>query len=115
YLWAFDTSRHLCNLSGSNLSAILEPPDQKPIPGRRSLFTHIRPFVRTSAETTIVRSRERFADSTEDTSAASMQASGDIPVTSSGRFHRPQLTIPAASTWTFASGLEMDAEDDGEI
>jgi len=115
YLSAFDTSHQLCNFSGSNLAAILEPSDQEPIPGRRSLVTNIRPFVDTSAVTAIVRSRERFADSTKDTSAASMQASGDIPVTSSGRFHRPQLTIPAASTWTFASGLEMDAEDDGEI
>jgi hypothetical protein len=44
-----------------------------------------------------------------------MQANGDCPVLASGRFHRMQLDIPAGTTWTFATGLEIDAQPDGEL
>lgn len=115
YLGAFTTGHQLASFSGSNLAALMETSDQEPVPGQRSLITNARPLCDTSAATVLMRSRERFADSVTDTVAAAMQTNGDCPLLSSGRWHRAQLAIPAGTTWTYATGLDIDAQPDGEM
>ena len=116
YFGAFNTSHQLASFSGSNLAALMESSDQELVPGKRSIITDVEPFCDTSAATVIVRSRERFADTTVDTTAAAMQANGHCPLLSSeGRWHRIQLDIPAATTWTYATGLSVDAQGAGEL
>lgn len=115
YLAGFTTGHQLAGFSGSTLAATMETSDQEPIPGMRSLVTNIRPLCDTSSAMATVRSRERFADTMADTNTSSMQSNGDIPLLASGRFHRASITIPAGTVWTYATGLDMDAQEDGEM
>ncbi len=114
YLAAFNTSHQLCSFGGSNLAALMETSDQEPVQGRRSILTNIHPLCDTASASAVIRSRERFSDAMVDSPADVMQANGDIPCISSGRWHRVQLSIPAATVWTFATGVDYDFEDDGE-
>jgi hypothetical protein len=115
YLGAFTTGHQLGSFTGSNLAALLETADFEGIPGRRSILTTVVPFCDTANATAVIRSRERFADAVTDTGASAMQSNGEIPVLSSGRYHRVQISMPAADTWTYATGVDPQFEDDGEI
>jgi hypothetical protein len=113
YLGAFTTGHQLAGFSGSNLAATLESADFEGVPDRRSLITSVRLACDTSAATVKIRSRERFADSMTDTAASSMETNGDFAVLSDARVHRVQITIPAGTTWTYATGAEVDVQDAG--
>lgn len=115
YMGVFNTSHKLCSLGGSNLAALMETADNELVEARRSLITNVIPLCDTSSATIVVRSRDRFADSVTDTSASAMQPTGDCPVLSEGNFHRIQLNISAGATWTYATGVEVEAQDAGEI
>lgn len=115
YLAAFDTNHNLCSFGGDTLAATMQTADFEGVPGRRSLIINLRPLCDTAAASAVCRSRERFADSVTDTSAAAMQSNGDIPLLSSGRFHQVQLSIPAGTAWSFANGVDVEAADDGEL
>lgn len=115
YLGAFNTSHNLGAFSGSNLAATVVTGDREPTQGRRSIITNARPLTDTANATVLCESRERFADTVVNTAASSMQSNGDCPLLSSGRFHRLSISIPAADTWTFINGLDIDAADDGEM
>lgn len=113
YFAGFDTSHKLATFAGDNLAATIQTADVEPVPGMRSLITNARPLTDTSAMTVICRSRERFADSVTDTSSAPMQSNGDVPILSSGRYHRIEMNIPSGQAWTFANGVDIDAVQDG--
>lgn len=115
YLAAFDPAHQLSSFSGDTLPALLETSDQEFVQGKRAIVTNIRPFCDTANCTAIVRSRERFADMVVDTTTGSMQPNGDIPLIASGRYQRVQLDIPAGEDWTYATGMDVEASDDGEI
>lgn len=116
YVGAFDGANHkLAGFTGSNLAAVLESSDFEPVEGKRSLITNVRPLCDTSSATGIIESRARFADSTTNTSSASMQANGDIPVLSDGRYHRVKISIAGGVNWTYANGVDVDVQEDGEI
>lgn len=115
YLGAFNTSHNLCSLTGSNLAALLETADFEGVQGQRSIITNVQVATDTSAATVIVRSRERLADALTDTSSTAMQSNGDFPVLSEARLHRVQVSIPAATTWTYATGVDPTALPAGEI
>lgn len=115
YLAGFDTSHNLASFEGATLAATLQTGDFEGVPGRRSIITGLRPLTDAGAMTALCRSRERFADAVADTNASAMQANGDIPLLSSGRFHQAELNVPAGADWTFANGVDVDAADDGEL
>jgi hypothetical protein len=79
------------------------------------LIVNLQPLTDASAMTAVCQSRERFSDNVVNTASASMQSNGDIPLLSSGRYHRMQLSVPAGTAWTFSNGVDVDAQDDGEI
>lgn len=115
YLGAIDTTHNLARFGGSNLAGIIQTADFEGVTGKRSIIKNVMPLTDSPDMTAICQSRERFADTVVSTSAASMQPNGDIPLMSSGRFHRMELQIPATVSWTFANGLDVDADDDGEL
>lgn len=115
YLAAFDTTHNLANFGGDNLAAIVQTGDFEGVEGRRSLVTNFCPLTDASAMTAVCLSRERFADPLVSTTSSSMQSNGDIPLMSSGSFHQAQLSIPAGATWTYANGLDVDAQLDGDL
>lgn len=115
YLGAFDTSHNLAAFTSDNLAATVVTGDIEPIPGKRSVVINTRPHSDTANATVLCESRERFSDSLVDTSSTSMQANGDCPLLSSGRYHRMKVDIPAAESWTFVNGVDVDAVEDGEL
>jgi hypothetical protein len=40
-------------------------------------------------------------------SATSLNTNGDVPVRATGRLHRARISIPASSSWSHLSGIEM--------
>ena len=68
----------------------------------------VRPLV-DGTSTARVTSRSRIADSGTSTSYASLQTNGDIPVRSSGRYHKVGVAIAAAVSWNDAQGVDLTA------
>lgn len=109
----FSTAHKSGGFNGSNLAATMETGEGEPVPGSRAMVMNARPIVDTASATVIVRSRERAADSLTDSSSSSMVSSGDVPLRTSGRYVRGQIAIPAATSWTYATGIDFDAVPDG--
>jgi hypothetical protein len=115
YLGLFDTAHNLGRCAGDTLAAYITTADFEGVQSRRSLIVNLQPLTDASAMTAVCQSRERFSDNVVNTASASMQSNGDIPLLSSGRYHRMQLSVPAGTAWTFSNGVDVDAQDDGEI
>ena len=108
----FDSDHKLIQFDGSNLAATLETGEIEPAPGARTTITMIRPLV-DGTSTARVTSRLRLADSGTSTSYSSLQSNGDIPVRSSGRYHKIGVAISAATTWNDAQGIDLIAIKSG--
>ena len=72
----------------------------------------VRPLV-DGTSTARVKSRSRIADTAASTSYASLQTNGDIPVRSSGRYHKVGVAIAAAVSWNDAQGVDLTAVSAG--
>ena len=104
----FDSDHKLIQFDGATLAATIETGEIEPVPGRRSTVTMVRPIV-DGTSTARVTSRARAADSGTSTSYASLQTNGDIPVRSSGRYHKIGVAIAAAASWNDAQGVDLIA------
>ena len=104
----FDGDHKLIQFDGDTLAATIETGEIEPSPGRRSTITMVRPLV-DGTSTARVTSRARAADSGTSTSYASLQTNGDIPVRSSGRYHKIGVAIAAAASWNDAQGVDLIA------
>ena len=109
----FNTNHKLGSFEGSALAATIGTAETELVPQSRSLITHVRPIVDTSAATGTVSFRNRVADSATTTSSAAMHATGTIPFHKSARYFKFNLTIPAGSTWSDAQGLDVEAIKEG--
>ena len=108
----FDGDHKLIQFDGDTLAATIETGEIEPSPGRRSTVTMVRPIV-DGTSTARVTSRARAADSGTSTSYASLQTNGDIPVRSSGRYHKVGVAIAAAASWNDAQGVDLIAVSAG--
>ena len=108
----FDSDHKLIQFDGSNLAATLETGEIEPAPGARTTITMVRPLV-DGTSTARVTSRLRLADSGTSTSYSSLRSNGDIPVRSSGRYHKIGVAISAATTWNDAQGIDLIAIKSG--
>lgn len=115
FLAAFDNNFKLCKFTGSTLQAVLTTSDFEPNPGDRACVTSMSPLTDTSSATGLLQFKERPASSFTNGSSTTMQANGEIPVLQSGAFFRAQITIPAATSWTYINGIDYDAQPDGEL
>jgi hypothetical protein len=72
------------------------------------MFRGLRPIVEGSSVTPslIVKSRNRMQDALVSSSSVSANANGFCPVRANARYHRARVTIPAASTWDFMTGID---------
>ena len=107
-LTGFDTSHKQGFFAGSNLAATIETGDVQLTTGRKSLLRNVRPMVEGTSVTpsVTIKSRDRIVDSYATSAASAMNALGSCPVRVNARYHRVNLTIPAASTWKFAQGID---------
>ena len=109
----FNTNHKLGSFEGSALAATIGTGETEIFGQSRSLVTHVRPMVDTSAATGTVSFRNRVADSATTTSAATMHSTGTIPFHKSARYFKFNLVIPAGSTWSDAQGLDVEAIKEG--
>jgi hypothetical protein len=79
----------------------------------RSLITHVRPIVDTDSATGTLSFRNRIADTASNTAASSIHATGTMPFHKSARYFKFNLTIPAATTWSDAQGIDIEAIKEG--
>ena len=112
-LAGFDSSHRLGFFDGPNLEATLETPEQGI--ERRRMF--IRGFdVRTDAPTVFgyVRYRDNAQESLAATSEAAANSEGFVPQRIETKLARGGIRVPAATSWTYAMGIEPEAVPAGQ-
>lgn len=112
-LGVFDTTHAAGTFSGSNLAASITTREFQMYPGRSCKMRKVRPIVDTSAATVSVGVRRRQADAVTTKTATAMESSGVCGANAKGMYQRVTTAIPAASTWTFAQGVECYGEGGG--
>jgi hypothetical protein len=113
-LAAFDTSHKLGFFTGSNLAATMTTQEAQVSDTGRAFVSEVTPLIDCTDATVSIGARERQGGSVTFGSESSIQSTGICPVRSSGRFHRARVSVPAASTWTYAQGVDVvKARGDG--
>jgi hypothetical protein len=110
---AVDVNNQLGFFSGSNTAAALETAEQMLAP-RRIFVNGFWPITDTTAAIGSVVTRDNLGSQTEaEGTAGTMQDDGFIPLLDEGRYVRGRLTIPAATSWSFVTGIEPDVKPVG--
>jgi len=114
-LVAFDTSNILGFFSGDNMEATITTQEAGDTGGAVTLVKSILPLVDTSSVYVSVGSRLRRSDTfTYTTESIPSTNTGIVRKKSRGRFHRVKVRIPAATSWTHAKGVDVDAQPSGK-
>lgn len=105
---AFNSSHQQGFYTGVSLAATVETVDTQLTPGRKSLLRSLRPMVEGSSVTPsiTIKYRNRLQDSHSSGSAVAANSNGVCRVRKKANYHRAVMTIPAADTWTRATGLD---------
>lgn len=106
-LAAFDTSHKLAFYTGDNLEAVMTTQEAQINDRGRAFVSEVTPLADTSSARIAMGSRETQNASVTYTSDVTQGATGIVPIRSDGRFHRGRLTIPAATTWNYAQGVDV--------
>tara|TARA_R110000787_G_scaffold102836_5_gene209024 strand:+ start:1208 stop:2704 length:1497 start_codon:yes stop_codon:yes gene_type:complete len=121
-LSVFDSSNKLARFTGPNKAATLETGEVSGgtlfnKPHERVLVNGIRPYVNTPAANMAVtlRHRDGLGASLTDTASTAIAANGMAGFTVSSRYVRARVSISASSSWSHASGLDFDAQEDGTL
>ena len=112
-LGAVDTNHKLGSFGGDALEAEIGTAEQEFAKNSRSLVTNVRPIVDTTSATGTLSFRNRVADTASNTAASSIHATGTMPFHKSARYFKFNLTIPAATTWSDAQGIDIEAIKEG--
>lgn len=107
-LAGFDTSHQQGFYSGANLAATVETGDNQLVPGGRALLRGLRPIVEgsTVVPSLTVGKRNHLYNSVTYGTANAVNSYGFCNARVNARYHRARITIPAASLWTFALGVD---------
>lgn len=108
---AFNTDDKLSYFTGSNLEATIDTGEKQLAPGFRSIVHGCRPLVDGGTPTTAIGHRSNLQDSVTFDTAAAINAIGKSVVRRNSRYHRFRVTVPAASTWTHAQGVQLERGD----
>jgi hypothetical protein len=112
-LSGFDTSHRMSNFNGLALAATIDSQEAQITPGRRSFVTNVRPIVDGATPTVALGTRDRQTDSVTWAGAVTLDALGNCPQRSCARYQRARIAIPAASTWTHVSAVDVEAVPEG--
>ena len=104
---AFNSAHKLGFFDGSSLEAVMTTTEGQLNERGRAQVQEVTPLVDTSAATIAIGSRETQHGAVTYTTDSSQNSSGVCPVRASGRFLRARMTIPAASTWSYAQGVDL--------
>ena len=113
-LAAFDTNHKLGYFNGDSLAATLFTEEKALAGGRIASVSNSIPIIDASDATVAVSTRMRAADSRSYSSEGSMRSSGYCPVRGTGRLVSARLTVPAASSWTYAEAVQIESRVTGK-
>ena len=107
-LAGFNGSRLQGFFDGSNLAPTVETGDAQFAPGQKSLLRSLRPMIEGNSVTpsVVIRYRNRLQDSMNDKASVAANSDGRCPVRVKARYHRARITVPAASDWSFITGID---------
>jgi hypothetical protein len=108
----FDSTHALGFFTGANLEATVDTSEQA-IDGRRVRVRGARPLTDATNCFVSVGARENMQSAVAYSGEQAVDASGRCPANVSTRLARARVRIPAAATWTFASGVEPDFVREG--
>ena len=110
-LSAVNSAHKIGFYSGSPLEATLDTPEQGG--WNRVRVKGFRPATDAGTCYGSIGARERQQDSVTYSTEQALNVRGLVPANVSTRLARGRLRIPAAATWTFASGIEPDFSAEG--
>lgn len=113
-LAAFSSAHKLGFFSGSNIEAIIETGEQD-LEGRLVFVQIVRPLTDSPDAAISIGCRLNANASSTYTDESTVDANGNCGITVETRYAKARLRIPAASTWTFARGVQPEAMPAGEI
>lgn len=102
----FDADNRLAFFSGPPMEATLDTGERQMGEGR-FFVRSVRPVIDCAAAVVRVGKRNRLADARVWGPASAMQASGECPVRSNGRYQRISVQVPAGEVWTHAQGVDV--------
>lgn len=95
-------------LSGANMAATFGMRQIELTEKRDARLRRIRPMSDLTAGATLtLEARQRIGDAPAQTVWNTLNASGEMPVRTRGRFVKPTLDIAAGQAWSFAQGLDL--------
>jgi len=109
----FDKTHKLNFFTGETLEASVETAEVQPVAGRTTRIFNARPIIDGGAPTVSLGLRNRQVDDPVFGSAIAMNALGQSPQRSVGRYARARITVPAGASWTHLSGVELEGAPDG--
>lgn len=112
-LAAFDSTHSQGYFNSTALQATLETSEHGAAP-RRIFVRGFRPITDASGVFGAVSTRENQQTAPTETSENVVNAQGFVPQRVSTRYARGRVRIPAATTWTFAAGVEPDIGQEGQ-
>lgn len=115
---AFDPNALLGTLDGPNLPATMETAEVHLNPGMRTFVSDAYPLddaLNDATGTVAAGTRERLQDTLVWEPPVMLEITGSAALYSSSRLHRFRRFIPAATTWTHAQGVVIEAQQDGSV
>lgn len=110
---AFDTNHKLGSFTGNTLAATLDTQEAQLFDGKRARVRTTRPLADGGTPTIAMGTRNLLTSSVVYGAAVSPNTEGYCYQRTNARYHRARLTIPAASTWTKAWGVDFEATPEG--
>lgn len=113
-MYIVDADRKLCALSGPNLPAALQIGFADVAGEGVARLRGVWPVTdATDGVTVTVDARQRLGDDEGVQTGADMQRSGRVPLRVRGRFLSLGMKIAEGTSWSYAQGLELEAEAGG--
>lgn len=109
-----NSSHKLAFFNGDNKEAILETPEQS-LEGARMQVNGFQPITDAPTVYGRISKRQSLQAAITYTNEATMNDDGYVALIRSTRYSRAKIRIPAATVWTFASGVKPDAQPDGAM
>jgi len=104
----------LGTFNGDNMAARITGRTIELIEGRDARVRRVRPLTdATSGVTVRLTARQRLGDAPAQRDFTTLQASGEMPVRSRGRYVRARISIDAGKDWTYLHGVDATVEVGG--